>query len=1195
MTPGDALTHLAMCQTPFLIGVRHHSPACAAAIPALLDAFAPERLFVELPADFASWLEWLGHPDAVAPLALAAAGDGVCFYPFADFSPELVAIRWARENGVPVEAFDLPVGARIAGSATRIERPERSAGARIPDWDSLVEAPAVTASPEATRRAALVYGWALRRANGASPRDLAREAYMRARLRAAPGVRAAVVTGAFHDAALLPDAELDPILRDDTLPSILGGGAGTPATSLIPYRVDLFDARSGYPAGILDPGWHRRVFTCLTTGAPLDAMVAGVMVEVCRDLRARRHVAGPPDAVEALRIALELARMRGLGAPGRTEVLEGVQTALGQGELLGRGRIVAKALEHVLVGTGRGRLAPGTPRSGLLPSVEALLVALRLPGPDEAQERLLRLDPLRSELDRRRHVALTRLGALDVPYAQLADTADDTLTHAWRVRWEPATEAALALAGAFGADLGQATAGALTRARPADDGEDGVPPEAELGWLTAVAECGLVDLARAGLDTLAGSFATRAGLAAMVRAVALVDRIAHGHVPGLQPEGSPSGAAGGIPAFRLEDPPGEAEHGSTPDTSADTRPDTAADPSDDTSTDTSTDTSADAATDTPDPSPTHRRLAATREALYVVAVRSLDGLTGSTDPADARALGALVRLATTEGRADDGRLGRAVDALARDGAPRIAGSALIARLRLGRADAAAVGAELGASVDAAEGEAARRDLGDRLAGAIEAAGTLLESHPPLLDGLARVVEGLSDDAFLHRLPTLRHGFDVSSTAARTRLLATLADRLGADAPDASPLDAEMAALDAAGRRAVVALGLWPAAIPDLGTPELVRRPAAARALAPLTRWRLILGREEDRLDPVAARYATALDELYGHGHGEGSRGDPGDAGGHGTPFPTVREWAEEIGTLFGDGVRLEVVGRAAERGEGNALLLLDPDEVTPSVALLEQALALKGGLSEEQLALLRRLCRRVTAALAEALAVRVRPALTGLSSPRATRRHTDRLHLRRTVEANLHTVRRDGDGVRIVPERLHFRTRARRHMDWHVVLVVDTSGSMEASVIHAAMMAAILSALPAVTVSFYGFADEVVDFTDRVEDPLALLLEVHIGGGTRIHRALRYARDRLKVPARTLLLLVTDFEEGGSPQALLGEVRALAEAGVTMLGLAALDEGAKPRFSEPMAARVVAAGMPVAALSPLELARWVAERIRGAS
>jgi Mg-chelatase subunit ChlD len=143
------------------------------------------------------------------------------------------------------------------------------------------------------------------------------------------------------------------------------------------------------------------------------------------------------------------------------------------------------------------------------------------------------------------------------------------------------------------------------------------------------------------------------------------------------------------------------------------------------------------------------------------------------------------------------------------------------------------------------------------------------------------------------------------------------------------------------------------------------------------------------------------------------------------------------------------------------------------------------------------------------------------------------------------------------------------------------------------MMAAILAALPAVHVSFYAFSDTVIDFTERVADPLALLLEVKVGGGTRIHRALRYAREQMRVPSRSLLLLITDFEEGGSVAALQAEVRALAESGVKLLGLAALGDDAKPRYCEPIARRVVAAGMPVAALSPLELARWVGEQLRG--
>jgi hypothetical protein len=54
----------------------------------------------------------------------------------------------------------------------------------------------------------------------------------------------------------------------------------------------------------------------------------------------------------------------------------------------------------------------------------------------------------------------------------------------------------------------------------------------------------------------------------------------------------------------------------------------------------------------------------------------------------------------------------------------------------------------------------------------------------------------------------------------------------------------------------------------------------------------------------------------------------------------------------------------------------------------------------------------------------------------------------------------------------------------------------------------------------------------------------------------------------------------------------MVESGVKMLGLAALDDQARPNFNVAIAERLVSAGMPVAALTPLALARWVGEQIR---
>lgn len=340
--------------------------------------------------------------------------------------------------------------------------------------------------------------------------------------------------------------------------------------------------------------------------------------------------------------------------------------------------------------------------------------------------------------------------------------------------------------------------------------------------------------------------------------------------------------------------------------------------------------------------------------------------------------------------------------------------------------------------------------------------------------------------------------------------------------------------------------------------------------------------------------ATALDELYGSGRGEGSRGDlgAGNRGGRQAPYPGVREWSEELSALFGPGIREEVLAAAAAAGRRDVLGELDPARVRPSVDLLRTVLQHAGGLPEARLGALRPLVRRLVDELTRQLATRLRPALTGMTLPRPSRRPGGRLDLARTLRANLATARRTPDGrVQVIPEHPVFRSRARRAADWRLILVTDVSGSMEASTIWSALTAAVLAGVPTVSTHFLAFSTEVIDLTDHVHDPLSLLLEVRVGGGTHIAAGLRHARTLVTVPSRTLVVVISDFEEGHPVGGLLSEVRTLVGAGCHVLGCASLDDAGRPRYSTGVAGQLVAAGMPVAALSPLELARWVGEKI----
>jgi hypothetical protein len=54
----------------------------------------------------------------------------------------------------------------------------------------------------------------------------------------------------------------------------------------------------------------------------------------------------------------------------------------------------------------------------------------------------------------------------------------------------------------------------------------------------------------------------------------------------------------------------------------------------------------------------------------------------------------------------------------------------------------------------------------------------------------------------------------------------------------------------------------------------------------------------------------------------------------------------------------------------------------------------------------------------------------------------------------------------------------------------------------------------------------------------------------------------------------------------------MLERGVTLLGLAALDARADPHYDRRLAAQLVAMGAQVGAMTPGELAAWVASKVK---
>ncbi|MFD0373255.1 VWA domain-containing protein [Streptomyces sp. NPDC127114] len=355
----------------------------------------------------------------------------------------------------------------------------------------------------------------------------------------------------------------------------------------------------------------------------------------------------------------------------------------------------------------------------------------------------------------------------------------------------------------------------------------------------------------------------------------------------------------------------------------------------------------------------------------------------------------------------------------------------------------------------------------------------------------------------------------------------------------------------------------------------------------LRRWRLVLGGGAAdgtgrALSGTDAAMDGALAALYG-GTSGGDRRTGGDrAAGLGASAPSVARWLGDIRTYFPSSV-VQVMQRDAIDRLGLATLLLEPEmleAVEADVHLVGTLLSLDKAMPETTKETARAVVRKVVDQLEKRLATRTRATLTGAldRSARISRpRHRD-IDWDRTVRANLaHYLPEYGT---VVPQRLIGYGRASQAVKKEVVLCVDQSGSMAASVVYASVFGAVLASMRSVATRLVVFDTAVVDLTDQLDDPVDVLFGTQLGGGTDINRALAYCQSRITRPADTVVVLISDLYEGGIRDEMLKRVAAMKASGVQFVALLALSDEGAPAYDREHAAALAALGAPAFACTP---------------
>jgi Mg-chelatase subunit ChlD len=342
----------------------------------------------------------------------------------------------------------------------------------------------------------------------------------------------------------------------------------------------------------------------------------------------------------------------------------------------------------------------------------------------------------------------------------------------------------------------------------------------------------------------------------------------------------------------------------------------------------------------------------------------------------------------------------------------------------------------------------------------------------------------------------------------------------------------------------------------------------------LRRWRLVLGGPAGDLADLSQgdqAMGRVLDELY----------DAPRSGGLQNSAPAVARWLGDIRTYFPSSVVRVMQQDAMERLRLRQMLLQPEmlESMEPDIHLVATLLSLSRVIPEETKDAARSVVRRLVDEVQRRLALQLAQAVRG-SLRRTWRSRRPRHHeivWDRTIRANLRHYQPKERTILL--ERLVGQTRHTPALR-DLIVCVDQSGSMAASVVYSGIFASVMASLPALRTRMVVFDTAVVDLSEELHDPVDLLFGVRLGGGTDINRALAYCQTQIVRPVQTVLLLVTDLFEGGNTDEMLARAKEMVESGVQVICLLSLSDTGTPAYDAQNAASLASLGVPTFACTP---------------
>lgn len=373
----------------------------------------------------------------------------------------------------------------------------------------------------------------------------------------------------------------------------------------------------------------------------------------------------------------------------------------------------------------------------------------------------------------------------------------------------------------------------------------------------------------------------------------------------------------------------------------------------------------------------------------------------------------------------------------------------------------------------------------------------------------------------------------------------------------------------------------------------------------IRRWRLILGQDsQERFEQMGNAPLTreqdlmdqALAAIYNRTE-SGGFGMQGGGAGHGASSPQITRWLGDVRKLF-DKELVTVIQSDAVNRCGLKQLLFEPElleNLEPDVGLAATIMLLKEQIPKRSKDSVRSYIKKIVDEINRLLEQDIRRAITASVN---RKKHSPipsaaALDFKTTIARNLKNYNKELGTI--VPEHYYFfdRTSTTAANKWTVILDIDQSGSMGESIIYSSVMSCILASMASLRTRVVAFDTNIIDLTEKCEDPVDLLFGFQMGGGTNIEQSVAYCEKYIENPSKTLFFLISDLEEGGNRAGLLRRLEEMKASGVTVVCLLALADGGKPYYDAQMANRIAGLGISCFACNPEMLPQLLERALSG--